>query len=235
MGRAKGIASYAWRHGTKSFQIRRVLSRGGLCLDRELSENPILDMTNDHFVKCCTADMCLDNTRAPRRRSVQVMLDRPMLDARELRNAFGVLPTGVAVVSLKDEAGKPTGVTVGSFTSLSLSPALCLFSLGKSQASARLFQEGVAFFDNVWPHQLADVAWQFAKPAEDKCAGVALSDTAVDAPRLRDAIAHFACHAHAIHEGGDHIIVVGEIIDFDHGEGEALVFYRGAMHKPALV
>jgi flavin reductase (DIM6/NTAB) family NADH-FMN oxidoreductase RutF len=193
-------------------------------------------MTNDHFVKCCTADMSLKNkTCAPRRRSVQVMLDRPMLDARELRNAFGVFPTGVAVVSLKDEAGKPTGVTVGSFTSLSLSPALCLFSLGKSQASARLFQEGVAFVVNVLPHQLADVAWQFAKPAEDKCAGVALSDTAVDAPRLRDAIAHFACHAYAIHDGGDHIIVVGEIVDFDHGEGDALVFYRGAMHKPALV
>lgn len=163
------------------------------------------------------------------------MLDRPMLDTRELRNAFGVLPTGVTVVSLLDEAGKPTGVTVGSFTSLSLSPALCLFSLGKSQASARLFQKGVPFVVNVLSHQLADVAWQFAKPAEDKCAGVALTDTAVKAPRLRDALAHFACHAHAIHDGGDHIIVVGEIEDFDHREGDALVFYRGAMHKPAPV
>lgn len=163
------------------------------------------------------------------------MLDRPMLDARELRNAFGVLPTGVTVVSLKDEAGKPTGVTVGSFSSLSLSPALCLFSLGKTQASARLFRPGVSFVVNVLPHDLASLAWQFAKPAEDKCAGVALTETAVDAPRLRDAIAHFACHTHAIHDGGDHIIVVGEIVDFDHRDGEALVFWRGGMHKPAPV
>lgn len=164
---------------------------------------------------------------------IEIMLDRPMTDPRALRNAFGVLPTGVAVVSLFDEAGKPTGVTVGSFASLSLDPALCLFSLGKAQASARLFTVGVPFVVNVLPHELSDVAWQFAKPLEDKCEGVALSDTVVDAPRLRDGIAHFACHGHAIHDGGDHIIVVGQIEDFDHRDGEALVFYRGGMHRPA--
>lgn len=163
------------------------------------------------------------------------MLDRPMMDPRELRNAFGCLPTGVSVVSLNDEAGKPTGVTVGSFTSLSMDPPLCLFSLGKSQASARLFKEGVPFVVNVLPHELSDVAWQFAKPLEDKCEGVALTSTLVDAPRLSDAMAHFACHTHAIHDGGDHIIVVGEVMDFDHTEGDALVFYRGGMHKPAPV
>jgi len=55
----------------------------------------------------------------------------------------------------------------------------------------------------------------------------------VQAPRLKDAIAHFACHAHAIHDGGDHIIVVGEILDYDHTEGDALIFYRGQMQAPA--
>jgi len=164
-----------------------------------------------------------------------MMLDRPMMDERELRNAFGCLPTGVTVVSLMDDTGKPTGVTVGSFTSLSMSPALCLFSLGKAQPSARLFKEGVPFVVNVLSHERADVAWQFAKPLEDKFEGVPMSETIVDAPRLRDCLAHFVCRAHAIHDGGDHIIVVGEIMDFDHDEGDALVFYRGQMHKPTPV
>jgi 3-hydroxy-9,10-secoandrosta-1,3,5(10)-triene-9,17-dione monooxygenase reductase component len=163
------------------------------------------------------------------------MLDRPMMDLRDLRNAFGCLPTGVTVVSLNDEAGKPTGVTVGSFTSLSMEPPLCLFSIGKSQASARLFKVGAPFVVNVLSHDLADVAWQFAKSLEDKCMGIDLSETLVDAPRLTDCIAHFACQTHAIHDGGDHIIVVGAIMDFDHNEGDALVFYRGQMHKPAPV
>lgn len=163
------------------------------------------------------------------------MLDQPMLDTRDLRDAFGCLPTGVTVVSCIDDAGKPTGVTVGSFTSLSLEPALCLFSLGKAQPSARLFKEGSSFVVNVLSHELADIAWQFAKPLADKCDGVALADTAVQAPRLRDSIAHFACQTHQIHDGGDHIIVVGEILEFDHSDGEALVFYRGKMHRPAAV
>lgn len=163
------------------------------------------------------------------------MLDRPMIDTRDLRDAFGCLPTGVTVVSLNDEAGKPTGVTVGSFTSLSMSPALCLFSLGKNQASARLFQEGVPFVVNVLSPELTEVAWQFAKPLEDKFDGVAASGTVVNAPRLRDCVAHFACHTHAIHDGGDHIIVVGEIMDFDHTDGDGLIFYRGQMHRPVAI
>lgn len=161
------------------------------------------------------------------------MLDASMIDQRELRNAFGCLPTGVTVVSMLDETGKPTGVTVGSFTSLSMSPALCLFSLGKKQASARLFTEGAPFVVNVLSTELVDLAWQFAKPLEDKCAGVDLKETLVQVPRLNDTIAHFACHAHTIHDGGDHIIVIGEILDFDHKEGDALIFYRGQMQTPA--
>ena len=161
------------------------------------------------------------------------MLDAPMFDPRELRNAFGCLPTGVTVVSMLDEVGNPMGVTVGSFTSLSMSPALCLFSLGKNQASARLFEEGAPFVVNVLSTELADLAWQFAKPLENKCEGVDRTDSLVQAPRLKDSIAHFACHAHAIHDGGDHVIVVGEILDFDHKEGDALIFYRGQMQTTA--
>lgn len=163
------------------------------------------------------------------------MLDQGVIDTRELRNAFGCLPTGVCVVTLTDESGVPTGVTVGSFTSLSLDPALCLFSLGRDQASARLFSDGSCFVVNVLPHQQADVAWQFARPLEDKCDGIALEDMPLGPPRLRDGIAHFACQTHAIHEGGDHIIVVGRIVDFDYCDGDALVFYRGQMHKPAAL
>lgn len=163
------------------------------------------------------------------------MPDQPEMDPRSLRDAFGALPTGVSVVTLRDEAGKATGVTVGSFTSLSLSPSLCLFSLGRNQASVRLFNQDTAFVVNVLPEHMAEVAWQFAKPLEDKCAGVALSDTTGDVPGLQGAIARFACQTEAIHDGGDHIIVVGRVMAFDHAPGDALVFYRGGMHRPVPV
>ena len=163
------------------------------------------------------------------------MLDRPTIDPRELRYAFGCLPTGVTVVSLMGGAGKPTGVTVGSFTSLSMDAPLCLFSLGKSQVSAKYFEEGSSFVVNVLSDKLCDVAWQFAQPLEDKCEGIALAETLVDAPRLMDCVAHFACRTHAIYDGGDHIIIIGEIVEFDHSVGEALVFYRGQMHRSSPV
>jgi flavin reductase (DIM6/NTAB) family NADH-FMN oxidoreductase RutF len=200
-----------------------------------VSQKRILNIKNYHFARWVWRSTLNLKRRKPYPRSTLTMLDRPMMDPRELRNAFGCLPTGVTVVSLNDEAGKPTGVTVGSFTSLSMSPALCLFSLGKNQASARLFKENVPFVVNVLSPELADLAWQFAKPLDDKFEGVAITDTLVAAPRLSDCIAHFACHTHAIHDGGDHIIVVGEIMGFDHEDGDALIFYRGAMHKPAAL
>lgn len=163
------------------------------------------------------------------------MPDHPQIDPRALREAFGALPTGVSVVTLRDEFGKPTGVTVGSFASLSLSPSLCLFSLGRNQASVRLFTQDAAFVVNVLPDHMAEVAWQFAKPLKDKCAGVALSETMVDVPGLRGAIARFACQTEAIYDGGDHVIVVGRIVEFEHSPGDALVFYRGGMHRPVPV
>ena len=161
------------------------------------------------------------------------MLDKQMIDPRKLRNAFGCLPTGVSVVTLYDEERNATGVTVGSFTSLSMAPALCLFSLGENQASVRLFKEGVPFVVNVLSYEQADVAWQFSKPLKNKCEGIQLSETLIEVLRLSDCIAYFACRTAKIHVGGDHVIVVGEIIDFDHNAGNPLIFHRGQMHKVA--
>lgn len=161
------------------------------------------------------------------------MLDQQTIDPNELRAAFGCFPTGVTVVSMLDEAGAPTGVTIGSFSSLSLSPALCLFSLGKNQASARLFEADVNFVVNVLSKDMEKVAWQFATPSEEKCAGIDLHETGCGVPRLRGATAHFVCRTQAIHDGGDHIIVIGEILDLDHEDGDALIFYRGTMQHVA--
>ena len=88
---------------------------------------------------------------------------------------------------------------------------------------------------NMLSDALAPLAWQFAKPQEDKCAGVSLSDTIVAAPRLRDCLAHFVCRTDASHDGDDHIVVIGKILDFDHDDGDAPVFFRGQMHRPAPV
>lgn len=157
------------------------------------------------------------------------MLDGPQIDPRALRNAFGCFASGVTVITMRDDAGRATGVTVSSFSSLSLEPALCLFSLDKRQVSCKGIEAGHHFNINVLGAEQGDIAWQFAKPADDKCAGVAMRDGRNGVPLIDGAIAHFECTKWNVMDGGDHIIVVGEITDFAEAEGAPLLFYRGQM------
>ena len=159
------------------------------------------------------------------------MLDTgPTFDPRALRDAFGQFATGVTVVTVADGQGRPTGVTVGSFTSLSLEPALCLFSLARTQTSCRWIEEADAFNISVLARDGEAVAWQCARPAPDKLAGIDWTPGRNGLPLIEGALARFECARWAIHDGGDHVIVVGRILHFDRAEeGAPLVFHRGSM------
>lgn len=155
--------------------------------------------------------------------------DPPAPDARALRDAFGRFATGVTVVSFRGEDGRATGVTVSSFTSLSLDPPLCLFSLARTQPSASvLARPGARFVVNVLGRGQEALAWRFAKPAADKFEGVAAARAPCGTPAIEGALARFECEHWATHDGGDHVIVVGRIARATEGEGEPMVFYRGA-------
>lgn len=163
-----------------------------------------------------------------------MMLDTPPLDPRKLRDAFGRFATGVTVVTMLDGEGRPTGVTVNSFSSLSLDPPLCLFSLGKKQMSTRwLQQEGVHFTVNILTRDQEKVAWQFARPLEDKFEGVETGTGKTGIPYLHNSLCHFECRLWARYDGGDHEIYVGEILHLDQlaEEADPVLFYRGAMTR----
>ncbi len=155
------------------------------------------------------------------------MLDNVTMDPRELRNAFGCFASGITIVSLPDADGRPTGVTVSSFSSLSLDPALCLFSLGKTQGSCKLIEQGEHFTINVLASDQAATAWQFAKPSADKFAGIDWRPGFNGVPVIAGSLCHFECRKWATYDGGDHIIVVGQITHFDRTDGAPLLFYRG--------
>jgi flavin reductase (DIM6/NTAB) family NADH-FMN oxidoreductase RutF len=162
------------------------------------------------------------------------MLDGTSLDPRTLRNAFGTFATGVTVVTLLDDSGNPTGVTVNSFSSLSLKPALCLFSLGKEQASCRWIDTGCQFIVNVLAEGQDDIAWGFAKPREDKFDGVpSAPGSVVDVPYIKGALSRFECRLWANNDGGDHDLIIGEVLHVDTDEGRPMLFYRGALDKLA--
>ncbi len=167
-------------------------------------------------------DTMKDTDKAPQ-------IDAPEIDARALRDAFGCFATGVTVISMLSDDGAPTGVTVSSFSSLSLTPPLCLFSLDRKQVSCRWIEAGRGFNVNVLGHDQQDAAWQFAKPAQDKFDGIDWYPGDNGLPLLTGSHAHFECDTYDVHDGGDHIIVVGRITRLALMDAAPLVFHRGKM------
>lgn len=162
------------------------------------------------------------------------MLDTPHHDPRALRDAFGLFATGVTVITLRDAEGRPSGVTVNSFSSLSLEPALCLFSLGVRQPSCALLTPGTPFTVNILAEGQDDIAWQFARPAEDKFAGIQIAPGQHGVPGIAGALARFECTVADRHRGGDHDIFIGQINAFEAAPANApgpMIFYRGKMAR----
>jgi flavin reductase (DIM6/NTAB) family NADH-FMN oxidoreductase RutF len=143
--------------------------------------------------------------------------------SRALRQCLGHFATGVAVVSYETAAAEARGLTVNSFTSVSLDPPLVLICLNKrSRAIDRLPR--VPFAVNVLGADQRDLAWHFAgKPANAlpiwQCLG--------KVPLLAQSLAWMTCDPWSNHDAGDHIILVGRVREFGVNQQDPLCFYRG--------
>ncbi len=155
------------------------------------------------------------------------MLDDRQFDPRALRDAFGCFPSGITVVTTRDHGGLPTGVTVSSFSSLSLEPPLCVFSLIRTQVSCRWIEAREAFTVNILGAEQTETAVQFATPSENKFDGIGWTEGRNGMPVIAGSLAHFECAKWAIYDGGDHLLIVGEITHFARSEGTPLIYRSG--------
>ncbi|WP_234051828.1 MULTISPECIES: flavin reductase family protein [unclassified Xanthobacter] len=149
------------------------------------------------------------------------------LDPRELRNALGRFATGIAVVMAGDDEGL-MGVTVNSFSAVSLDPPLILFCMARSLRSLPRLEKASAYSVNILLENQEDVSNRFATAGEDKFAATDWEHGPSGAPRLVPAHAVFECLPYAHYDGGDHVIFVGRVVHM-HAEGEEapLLYYRG--------
>lgn len=148
--------------------------------------------------------------------------------AGRFREVLGRYASGVTVVTTVS-GGEPTGLTCQSFTSVSLDPPLVAFLPTRSSRAFAAIRRTGRFCVNFLAADQSDLSDRMAATSGDKFDGVAWTPTAeTGSPVLDGALGHVDCTVHAVHEAGDHYIVVGEVVGLEAGvDGSPLLFHRG--------
>jgi 3-hydroxy-9,10-secoandrosta-1,3,5(10)-triene-9,17-dione monooxygenase reductase component len=149
-------------------------------------------------------------------------------DAREFRDALSSFATGVTIVTAREEGGEPVGMTCSSFNSVSMDPPLVLWSVTKTSMSALVFKSAQHFAVHVLAFDQTEVSNRFARSGEDKFGATEHSYDANSVPIISGAASRFDCKQWAVHDGGDHWIIIGEVLNFNRSKKEGLVFAGGS-------
>jgi len=156
------------------------------------------------------------------------------IESEAFKRALGRFATGVTVVTTVDRAGAPQGLTVNSFTSVSLDPPLVLFCLDRAAGCFDVFAEASHFAVNILALDQSALSDRFASLVGDRFNGAAFRVGATGCPVIAGALAAMECEIAQRHDGGDHEILVGRVLTIDdevRGDGDAaaapLLYYRG--------
>ncbi len=144
----------------------------------------------------------------------------------EFKKAMGNYPTGVTVVTALDENGKPMGLTVNSFASVSLDPLLILWSIDKRLYSYEAFQKVEQFAVNILAEEQGEVCQIFSSKIEDRFAQCKWSKSSNSLPILEDTLAVLQCKVFNRINAGDHTIMIGEVIEIHNQDKNPLLYHR---------
>jgi flavin reductase (DIM6/NTAB) family NADH-FMN oxidoreductase RutF len=142
------------------------------------------------------------------------------------RRVCGRFATGVTVISVLDAAGRPHGLTINSFASLSLDPPLVMVSINLRCSALEHFLAGRHFIVNVLAHNQEHHSRRFAKHAEDRFHGVEWQAAESGAPLLDGALAHLECSTLRWFEAGDHAVLIGQVVRAGCRDGRPLLFFQ---------
>ncbi len=148
-------------------------------------------------------------------------------NTRALRDAFGRFASGITIVTASSTDG-PVGITANSFSSLSLDPPLVLWSPDAGSRRFPYFEQAGYFAIHVLGAEQIDLCKGFAGSpfAFD---GVDVTDNEHGVPLINGCLARFECRQNAIYPGGDHKIVVGEVLKAEMRDGDSLAFFAGQL------
>lgn len=149
------------------------------------------------------------------------------IQPRELRQVLGAFVTGVTVITAIDAQGKAHGLTVNSFSSVSLDPPLILWSQAIAAPSHPVFRDAPRFAVNILAEDQIDISRRFAASGLDKFAGLPVQAGLGGVPLLPGCAAYLECTREASFPGGDHMVFIGRVQRIEHGQRKSLAFGSG--------
>ena len=149
------------------------------------------------------------------------------LTEKQFRDALGQFTTGVSIVTAAPEGFEPVGVTVNSFTSVSIEPPLILWCLKVDSVVFPVFKAAQHFSVNILADNQRELSERHADKTRHTLETGSYQTAASGSPVLNNAICSLNCSVWSRYDGGDHVIILGEIEDITANPGEPLVFFRG--------
>jgi flavin reductase ActVB len=149
------------------------------------------------------------------------------VSSADFRSALSRFASGVSVVTTKDAAQKPFGITVSAFCSVSLDPPLVLICIEKTTGSHHAFEQSGRFTVNILASNEVGVSEHFASLIEDKFAGIEHAVDEHGIPILQGSLATLQCRLFKTLDGGDHSIFLGEVEHVIVRDAEPLIYYKG--------
>jgi 3-hydroxy-9,10-secoandrosta-1,3,5(10)-triene-9,17-dione monooxygenase reductase component len=150
-----------------------------------------------------------------------------MFDAKELRRVMGLFATGVTVLTTRDASGRPYGLTANAVTSLSLDPPLLVICIDKRAETHPHFFDSRCFVVNILAEHQEELSTHFAKSGGEKFGSLPYSVNPDGVPVLEGTLAQIECRIIETHEGGDHVIHIGEVQHAEVRGGRPLLFFQG--------
>ena len=159
---------------------------------------------------------------------LSAMLDVTADPNKKFRQALGTFATGVTVATTIDEQGNPRGFTANSFSSVSLDPPLILICLASDAAGCPVFTNSQLFCVNVLAEDQQHISALFASPSDDRFEQVDWRPCNGGSPIIKGAISWFGCERHDVIDAGDHVILVGKVVEYETSSRSPLIYCSGS-------
>ncbi len=152
------------------------------------------------------------------------------VDPSLYRRTCARFATGITVVTVVDEGGHPHGMTVNSFSSVSLDPPLVLVSIDLRNAILGHFLSSAHFAINILAEHQEDLSRRFSSVSENRFHGIDWHTGEFGVPLLDRVLAQFECSVASSFEAGDHTLLIGEVRTASYNEGKPLLYFNSAYH-----